>query len=228
MSKAKWRPSKGSWGFLGTHSKSQAGLRARGKTVDPGAKSVKEGANQALQVLQRQFDRTTGKTGEEEGGQGFYQEQLDFAEDEKAVAEETFLAEADRKAGALRQQTTGEMRQLEQQTSQAGFAGSGTSGRARENLARSIQEGSSAIYEDLTTARVGKDIEMDKTMSSMEQEQLGELDRIEMEASGIINQTEQALSTMERDYTASNYEYKPTPGLDYFSPENYGEGVLGG
>ena len=227
MSKAKWRPSKGSWGFLGTHSKSQAGLRARGKTVDPGAKSVKEGANQALQVLQRQFDRTTGKT--EEGGQSFYQEQLGFAVDEKAVAEETFLAEADRKAGALRQQTTGEMRQLEQQTSQAGFAGSGTSGRAREDLARSIQEGSSTIYEDLTTARVGKDIEMDKTMSSMEQEQLGELDRIEMEASGIINQTKQALSSMASDeYTRVNYEYNPTPGLDYFSPENYGEGVLGG
>ena len=228
MSGSNWRPSKGQYGIFGRASGSQARFEKRGKTEDKEASSVKDSANQALQILKRQYDRAAGISTEDDG-ESFYQEQLGFAEREKEVAEESFIEEADRKASALRQQTTGEMRKVEQQTAQSGFAGSGTSGRAREDLARSIQEQGANVYEDLTRARVAKDIEMDKTLSSMEQEQLGELDRIEMEASGIISQTEQALSSMERKALESAYKFKPTPGLDYFAEANRPEeGLVGG
>ena len=209
-----WRPSKGTYGWLGTHSKSEAGKRRRGKTSDKAADSVKEGANEALTTLMRQFKRSSG-TGDEPST---YQKQLDLEVDAAGVEEESFLADVDRQASALTDATANQTKAIETQQAQTGFAGSGSTGRARQDLARSIQEKGEAIYADLDMKMGAQDIEMDKKLLGAETELENELDRIQIEASGIINQTQQALDSMEKTAVASAYKYKPIHPLSEFDP----------
>ena len=63
-----------------------------------------------------------------------------------------------------------------------------------------------------------QDIEMEKKELGAETELENELDRIQMEASSIVSQTRQALGSMERKSTSSNYVYNPNPELSKFDP----------
>ena len=212
MSDAGWRPSKGSYGIFGTHSGSEIGKKRRGKTKDKSAGQIKDAADDSLGILLRQFERSTGPD-------STYQKQLDLETEAAGVAEEGFLAETDRQATAIRDATKGQTKAIETQQAQTGFAGSGSTGRAREDLARSIQEKGEAIYGDLSMKMGAQDIEMEKKELGAETELENELDRIQMEASSIVSQTRQALGSMERTSVASNYKYDPNPELSKFDPE---------
>ena len=202
MSDAPMRPSTGEWGWFGTHSGSKAGRKKRGLTAQKD--TVVKGANENLAVLLRQKERA-------EGGESIYDVQLGIEAEEAAVAEEGFMEEADRQASALREGVKGQTKAIESQQAQSGFAGSGSTGRAREDLARSIQEKGGDIYEDLTRQQVTQDLAMEKKISSAKHEQATELDRIEQEASNIISQAETAVVTIDKAF-----KYNPTPGFDVF------------
>jgi|14BtaG_2_1085337.scaffolds.fasta_scaffold45632_2 hypothetical protein len=209
--KTAWKPSEGKYGFLGAHSGSEAGKRNRGKTKDKGAQQVKDAADQALGTLLRQFNRSSGPD-------STYQQQMDLETEAAGLAEESFLDETDRQASAIMDANKQQSEAIENQQAKSGFAGSGSTGRAREDLARSIQEKGKAIYGDLSMKMGAQDIEMDKKKLGAETEMANELDRIEGEASGIISQTTQALNSMDKKAVASEYKWKPNPGLDAFKP----------
>ena len=204
-----WEPSKGTYGWLGTHSGSKAGRKRRGLTAQKD--TVVKGADQNLAVLLRQKERA-------EGGESIYDVQLGIEAEEAAVAEEGFIEEAERQATALREGVKGQTKAIESQQAQTGFAGSGTTVRAREDLAQSIQEKGGDIYEDLTRQQVTQDLAMEKKISSTKHEQATELDMIEKEASTIISQAEEAVMTIDKafNYTPkhplSTFAVKPPEG----------------
>lgn len=216
--KKNWNTSKGQWGIFGTHSGSEAGKKARdkGAGTDKEANQIKESADGYLKTLLSQFNRSAG-TGDE---LSTYQKQMDLDSDAAGVEEDSFLAEADRKSEAIRENTTSQTKAIETQTAQTGFAGSGTTGRAREDLAKSILTKGRAVYADLGMKMGAQDIEMDKKKLGAETELQNELDRIQGEASTIISQANTSLGGLERKSTESNYIYKPNPGLKDFNPDN--------
>ena len=167
----RWRPSKGSYGIFGTHSGSERGKKSRGlgAGTDKTAKQIKDAANDSLGILLRQFERSTGP-------ESTYQKQLDLETEAAGVAEEGFLAETDRQATAIKDATANQTKAIETQQAQTGFAASGSTGRAREDLARSIQEKGEAIYGDLSMKMGAQDIEMEKKELGAETELENELD----------------------------------------------------
>ena len=205
MSDATWQPSTGQWGIFGTDKDSVAGKKRRGELHSNPAKKIMDEADKMLALLLRQFERASGPD-------STYEEQMKLEQKSAVLADEGFLEEADRKAAAVRGEAEQNMKAIETQTAHTGFAGSGTTGRAREALAQTIQEKSGDVYEDLTRARVGQDIALEKMGSASEQEQFSELDRIALEASGIASQARQSLETMEDTKTS----YSPNPSLDKF------------
>jgi len=206
MSDATWKPSKGQWGIFGSDAGSKEGQRRRGKAFSSEAQTITKESDKQLALLLSQFKRSSGPD-------SVYAKQMELEQAEARVTGEGFLEEADRKAAALRDTTSANIRAQEKQTAQTGFAGAGSTGRARSDLARSIQEKGGDIYEDLTRQRVTQDLALEKKGLASETEQFRELDRIEMEAVSIASQTRQALQSMED----TKKSYSPNPSLDKFT-----------
>ena len=148
---------------------------------------------------------------------------MKLEQDQARLAGEGFLEEADRQAAAMREATGNQERAIESQQAKSNFAGSGSTSRAREQLAQTIRDKGGDIYQDLTTKRVAQDLDLEKKGMASEHEQQSELDRIEGEARGIASQTRQALLSMENTKTS----YSPNPGLDKFTgrPEDLMEDI---
>lgn len=217
-----WNPSKGTYGFLGTHSGSEAGKEARGATKDKVATKIKSSAQEALDMLQKQYDRAYGTAGQK----SVYDQQLEFAEQEKELKEEGMITEAETQAEQLRGGVEQGLRQTESQAAQTGFAGSGNVARARQDLAANLSTQSGNIYSTLTDKKDASDLSFDRLKFQTEQEKQSELDRISMEASSIRSQAQQALGGLERTGTAENYSFDP--GLESYQQHLDDLGVTGG
>lgn len=217
-----WNPSKGTYGIFGTHSGSEAGKKARGKTKDKVATKIKSSAQEALDMLQRQYDRAYGTDGQK----SVYDQQLEFAEQEKELKEEGMITEAETQAEQLRGGVEQGLRQTESQAAQAGFAGSGNVERARQGLAANLSTQSGNIYSTLTDKKDASDLSFDRLKFQTEQEKQSELDRISMEASSIRSQAQQALGSLDRTATAENYSFDP--GLESYQQHLDDLGVTGG
>jgi len=206
MSDASWEPSKGQWGIFGSDAGSKEGQRRRGKAYSGEAGQLIKESDKNLELLLKQFNRA-------QGPDSIYAKQMELEQDQASLAGEGFLEEADRQAAAMRAQTETQTQQIETQQAKQNFAGSGSTGRAREQLAQTIRDKGGDIYSDLTTKRASQDLELEKKGIASEHEQHTELDRIEGEARGIASQTRQALLSMENTKTS----YSPNPGLDKFT-----------
>lgn len=203
----KFDPSTGQYGFY-TAGSSEIGKRKRGKTEDRTATTIKSAAEDALDILKRQYESTYGAAGQK----SIYDEQLELAEREKDLKEESFIGQAESEAARLGTSIGEGLRQAEMQAAATGFAGSGNVGNAREALSRNLASSTGDIYKSLSDKKRASDLDFEKLQFQTEQEKQRELDRISLEASSIRRQAQEALRQLDRTATIENYRFDPDLG----------------
>ena len=217
----KFDPSTGQYGFY-TAGSSEIGKRKRGKTEDRTATRIKSAAEDALDILRKQYESTYGAAGQK----SIYDEQLELAEREKDFKEESFIGEAESQAARLGTNIGEGLRQTEMQAASTGFAGSGNVGNAREALSRELASSTGDIYKSLTDKKRASDLDFERLQFQTEQEKQRELDRISLEASSIRRQAQEALGQLDRTATIENYRFDPN--LETYQQHLEDLGVKGG
>jgi hypothetical protein len=114
MSDAKMQPSKGSWGWFGTHSKSQIGKQRRGLIPDEDDKTLFNEANDQLATLKEKYNKLTS-------GENIY----DYVKKVES-SEATMVAEEG-------------MEEIAAVDSASGFSGGGSGGTSRRRLLKRLQ-----------------------------------------------------------------------------------------